>query len=292
MRSNLSKIYNDKDKMDILNTPSYHFYSNPIYTVNRFITNIDGDLNKNFIDNLKDLTIVHGRGYSCKSDYDYSTNTLFCGDARADSFGLLNVASNDRRKKYTGIITEDAIGYGLNCGLTDSFSTRLGNCFFSYPVEVLVSEILLAIDSSLVYQSYFNNNGELLLQMNNKIKELMFRVDNYHSNYLRLMDFYDKRFISKYRNVLNKRKNPRALFIESEIYKLEGNNFSNIGEILNILFEIIDNSNIKSEDKINLYLYINNQIKCLTNNEEFSYLEDVNRDFEDKCKKLTYGKMI
>lgn len=301
MKSNLKKIYDAKEGFNILNSPSYYFTTNPIYQVNKFITSIDPNLNKNFIENLKDLKINYQKAGICKSDYEYVTNTIYSHDNISDVFGLLHVASNDKNKKYTGIITEyvngKEMGYGLNNGLTEVFTNQINKKSFAYPLEATIAKVLLILDPNTVTYSYFNNDGKKLLNMNKKMDILLTCLDCYHDNFVELLIAYNERFVRNYFKLKTNSQKQKSKLLEEKIHKIEINNFTNVYYVFDTLNTIIDSSNIEEEKKQDLYISLYNEFNAMFMSEEFRYLKELPLEFEKniyerknnvKCKKLNY----
>lgn len=272
MRSNLKNIYENKDKFDIYNEPSYRFRTNPIYKVNSFITGIDKDLTRNFKNNLKDLTVINDNSCGCISEYDYAINTLYCNKIEGDIFGLLQVASNDRNKKNIGIVVEGEIGYGLNNGLTEVFRNEIQYSPFAYPLEATVAKALLMIDNNLVTYSYFNNDGESLKNISANIRILMKYIDIYHRNEIAMIKLHKEIFINK----INILKTPeRTKRLKHRIYQLQYETFGIVYYIFENLTEIIKNSNLNEWQKQDLYVRLTNEFKYIFNTEENGYLYEL-----------------
>lgn len=285
MRSNLKRIYDAKDKIDILTKPSYRFMVNPIYQVNKFILEIDKKITKdniytNLINNIEDLDIVTISRKNYKSDYDYVTNTIYTSDSKSDIFGLLHVASNDRTKKYTGIITDDGIGCGLNNGLTEVFTNKINNKRFSYLLEAIIADVLLKLDFKIMSHSYFKNAGNDVMLISKNLKELMVDLDSYHNNQIELITLYRERFARGYTKIRNSTLTQELDAIDYEISRLERANYSNVCNIFNILIGIINNSNLKDSEKLDLFSKLNNIFNSIFNNEEFTYLSGSTLEFE------------
>jgi len=281
MKSNLKQIYEERDSFDILNKSRYHFIPNPIYQVNNFVIGIDEKLNRNFLENLEDLKIKDETIKSIKSDYDYDTNTLYCKDSKSDVFGLLHVASNDKDKKYTGIITEDEVGYGLNNGITELFTNCINKKRFDFPFESTIAKALLMVDFDIMVYSYFNNAGNDLMMINNNIKNLMQLLDNYHDNYIKLMKLYNERFAKEFRKLKGSERTKELEKIREKIYSLESSNFTNVSNIFDILIELINNSFLENSDKQRLFFELNHEFNLLFEREKFCYLNGVSDSFND-----------
>lgn len=280
MKSNLKKIYDLKDEFDILNRPRYRFYTNPIYQVNKFITDFDADLNENFINNLKDLKIKSEKIDDCISDYDYVNNTIYSSDEIVDVYGLLHVASNDRSKKYTGVILDNDLGYGLNNGFTDLFTNDINNKNFSYPLEATIAKALLMLDNNVVMHSYFTNSGEELKQISNRVHELMKYLDSYHDTFIKLISLYKERFIKDCMFLKSNDAKKELKKINDNIYTLECANFANVYHIFNILIDIIDSSNLDNDSKEDLFIRLRNEFKHMFIGEGFFYLRELSREFD------------
>ena len=272
MKSKLKKIYDARDYFDILNKPSYFLTPNPIYQVNNFIVDANKKMNGNFLSNLNDLNILSTNEPLCKVDYDYNTNTLYCNDRSADVYGLLHVASNNRRKQYTGIILNSDVGYGINNGLTETFTHNINGSKFSYPLEAVVAEVLLTIDSDLMYYSYFSNNGSLVMLLNNKVEELMRNVDKYHDNTIELNSLYKELFALKCSVYKNNEYKNRLECVNEKMLKLEYDNFATVYNIFNLLVDIISNSKLSRSDKQKLLSKTYYECEHIFSKEEMSYL--------------------
>lgn len=280
MISNLKQIHKHKNKFDIYNKANYHFNPNPIYQVNRFITNIDEDLTKNLKTNLEDIKIVNDYMGSCISEYDNEKNILYCNRQDGDIFGLLQVASNDRTKQYIGIIMENELGYGLNNGLTEVFKNEIAYTDFCYPLEATIAKVLLIIDSKLVTYSYFNNDGENLKNLSNSMKALMIYTDLYHDTTIKLANLYNRNFranMNKYRNI---EQNKTLDLIRSKIYKLELENINNVNLIFMHLVHIIENSNLEELEKQDLYIRLSNEFRQIFSNDKLEYLNETPNELE------------
>lgn len=280
MTSNLKQIYKHKDKFDIYNKAKYHFNPNPIYQVNRFITNIDEDLTKNLRTNLEDIIIINDYMGSSISEYDNESNILYCNRRDGDIFGLLQVASNDRTKPNIGIVIENDIGYGLNNGLTEVFKNDIDYTGFCYPLEATIAKTLLMIDSKLVTYSYFNNDGENLKNLSNSMKALMIYTDLYHDNTIKLANLYNRNFranMNKYRNI---EQNKTLDLIRSKIYKLELENINNVYLIFEYLIKVIENSNLEELEKQDLYIRLNNEFRQIFSNDKLEYLDETPNELE------------
>jgi len=279
MKSNLKMIYNKMDIVDLVNKPEFLFAPNPIFQVNKFITKRNKLLNANLINNLQDLKIERTSTY--KNSYDYNTNTLFCNERKADVFGLLHVASNDRDKKYTGIISEDNVGYGINNGLTEVFTYNINGKKISYKLEAIISRALATIDAETLYHSYFTNNACELLNLNDNIKELMQCIDVYHDNNFQLIPLYQKYFCIK----LNKFKSYNQLQVIEElnnkIIQLEEQNYEYIYKAFNLLIVIINNSKLSEHMKQMLFMKLTEELNSLFANEQYSYLQELTSEFEN-----------
>lgn len=285
MTGNLKKIYDNKDKFDIYNEPSYRFRTNPIYQVNSFITGIDKDLTRNLKNNLEDLIVINDNSCGYISEYDYAINTLYCNKQEGDIFGLLQVASNDRTKKNIGIVIEGEIGYGLNNGLTEVFRNEMLYCPFAYPLEATVAKALLMIDKNLVTYSYFNNNGELLKNISENIKTLMDYIDRYHDNTISMLKLHRECFINKI-NILKTPEHTRRLkVLEKRIYQLQCETFGIVYYIFDNLTEIIKNSNLNEWQKQDLYVRLTNEFKYIFNTAENGYLYELTHEIKKYVRK-------
>lgn len=280
MKSNLKRIYDSRDSFDIFNNPRYHLLANPIYQVNRFINKIDERLNKNFIENLKDIKIEKETITNSASDYDYNNNTLYCKNSKADVFGLLNVASNDRSKPNTGIILKDGTGYAINKGLTELFTHNINNKRCVFPFETIIAKALAAIESEVIADCYFKNSGNILIIKNSLLKEFMVLLDNYHVNYLKLINLYSEKWKDEFVKLKFNERKKRLEMINEEIYDLEKTNFSLVVSITDYLINIIDNAFIEDSEKKNIFLMLSHEFDLLLENEKFYYLCDFSFDFE------------
>jgi len=279
MKSNLKRIYDLREQFDILNSPRYRFYVNPIYQVNKFITDFDADLNKNFINNLEDLKIKTENMTGCISDYDYVNNAIYSGSDIGDVYGLLHVASNDRSKKYTGVILDNNLGYGLNNGFTDLFTNDINNKKFSYLLEATIAKALLMINNNIVMHSYFTNNGEELREISNRVHELMKYMDSYHDTFIKLYSLYKEKFMKDYIFIKSKDAKNELKKINDNIYTLECSNFSNVYHVFDILIDIINSSNLDSDRKEDLFIRLRNEFKHMFSCEEYFYLSELSQEF-------------
>ena len=280
MKNTLKKIYDTREEFDILNKPTYHFMTNPFYQVNKYISNIDEGLTKNFRENLNDLKIELETNPLYKSSYDYTTNTLYCKNLKTDVFALLHMASNDKDKKYTGIISSGEIGYGLDNGLTEMFAVDINHENFIHPLEATIAKSLYMIDPKIVTFSYFTNDGNSLLLLNKNIKELMVNIDNYYNNYIKLIFLNKELFARKYRKLRSSNQNKELKELESEIYYLERINFENAYKSFKILINIINESKLSLEEKQDLFTRLYNEFDILFGDEQFSYLNELANEFK------------
>lgn len=281
MKSNLKRIYESRDNFDIIKSPRYHLMPNPIYQVNEFITNIDKGLNRNFLENLKDLKIEKESLRSIASDYDCQTNTLYCKNNKADVFGLLNVASNNRSKPNTGIILEDGVGYALNKGLTELFTYNINNKKCVFPLEATIAKALLIVESEVATYSYFKNSGEILNLKNRLIKDFMISLDTYHENYIKLIGLYDERWTNEFKKLKTNEQIKQLEKIREEIHELEQVNFSVVNNILISLIEIIEKSFIEESEKESLAFKLNHEFNLLFDSEKFCYLVRLSEPFDE-----------
>jgi len=294
MRSYLQEIYDSRKEFDILTKSRCFGVSNPFYKVKRFISKgISPIYIENYLDNLKDLTIkkVDYKGY--KSDYDYLTNTIFTSDSKSDIFGLLHVASNDREKEYTGIITKEGIGYGLNNGLTELFTHTINHKKIVYPIEVLISKILLTTKNKEICYSYFNNDSGSLIN-NEIIFEILNFTDIYHNNYIELSSLYRQKFSKEfaYHNQIYgkklKEKDHELGEINDRIYTLEYINIEVLYNIIDKLINLISNSNLPQEQQVNILKILTNNLNKIVIKDNFRYLQELTEDFDERfqVKKL------
>ena len=280
MKSSLEKIYVNRDNFDILNNSRYLFSSNPFYQVNRFITRIDNSLTKNYLLNLKDLGVVNIKNSEYTSDYDYLHNIASSRDDKSDVFVLLHVASNDKNKKYTGIINEDGVGYGLNNGLTEYYTNRINGKRYSYPIESIVAKILDKVAHKTLAISYFKNNSNLLCTSLNLpeyfILDLFELVDNYHDNYIELMNSYREKFEKEryYHNEVYgkffKEKNKQLSDLYVNIHELEYTNYVLVENIYYLLIDIIMFSKMNTSEKNIIIELVNNEFSKLFKKEQFN----------------------
>jgi len=280
MISKLKKIYKHKDKFDIYNKANYFFTSNPIYKVNKFITNIDEKLTKNFKENLEDILIVNDYLGDSLTEYDHITNTLYCNRKDGDIFGLLHVASNDRTKPNSGIIIDNDIGYGINNGLTEVFKNDIEYNDFSYQLEATIAKTLLMIDSKLVTYSYFNNDGEALKRLSNSIKALMIYTDLYHNNNIKIMSLYNQKLTNNIERfkTLDRKKIIRVT--NERICKLETENINNVSLIFGHLINIIKSINLEELEKQDLYIRLYNEFDEMFKEERYNYLNELTEEFD------------
>lgn len=286
MSSNLEKIYSKKDEFDILNRRTYLFSSNPFYKVNNFITNIDKRFNKNYLLNLRNLIITTEKQEGYTSDYDYKNNKIYSKDSKSDIFALLHVASNNREKEYTGIITKDGIGYGLNNGITEYYTNLINGKKLVYPIEALAANVLDAVEHRALALSYFENNSEAIQLADSEIITLIKTLDNYHDNYLELTNLYkqkeDKeRFYHNqiYGNTLED-KNIELKRINGKIYRLECLNYGNVYDIYGLLISIIRKSRLNKNEQSILIEYVNGKFSNIFEKENFYYLNNLTNTFE------------
>lgn len=283
MKNTLKKIYDAREEFDILNKSTYHFMQNPFYQVNKYISNINEGLTKNFKENLNDLKIEIESNPLYKSSYDYTTNTLYCKNVKTDVFALLHMASNDKDKKYTGIILNGEIGYGLDNGLTEMFAVDINHENFIHPLEATIAKSLYMIDPKIVTFSYFTNDGNSLLLLNKNIKELMVNIDNYYNNYIKLIFLNKELFARKYRKLRSSNQNKELKELESEIYYLERINFENAYKSFKILINIINESKLSLEEKQDLFTRLYNEFDILFGDEQFSYLNELANEFKNSA---------
>lgn len=284
MKSNLERIYRNRDYFDILNTSRYLFISNPFYQVNKFSTSFDKDLNDNFLFNLKDLSIAENKTNEYISNYDYKHNVVSSKEAKSDVFALLHVASNDRKRNYTGIINEEGMGYGINSGLTDYYTSLINGKKYSYPIEAVIAKTIDKICHKDLESSYFKNNVNILLNSNkiNKecLAELFLLVDKYHDNYIELIRLYKDKFEKEryYHNEVYgkylKGKNKKILDLDNKIYELEYNNYIIVDDIYWLLIDIIDFSKTTDSFKQVLIESLDSDLTHLFKLEQFSYLNN------------------
>jgi len=298
MRSNIERIYNHKDEFDILNRNNYLLSPNPFFQVHNFINSINKDLNSNFLMNLNDLKISKNKEDGCSSNYDYKKNVIYSKDSKSDVFALLHVASNNRQNKYTGIITKEGVGYGLNNGLTDYYANMINGKKIVYPIEALAAKIIDMIYHGNLVKSYFKNNSEEITNVNIFISKLMELVDTYHDNYIELMECYMEKF-NKERYYYNavygkflKEKNIQLQELYNKIHKLEYNNYALVEDIYFMLIDIIEISRLCLDDQNHLINLLDNEIKEIIKKENFSYLNNLVDTLESthKGKKLTKWK--
>lgn len=277
MKSNLKRIYDLRRNFDIYNNPHYLLYSNPIYRVNDFITRVDANLVRNFRKNMEDIVIIDDSDYY----YDHYLNRLYCDSRKNDIWGMLEVASNDRKKEHSGIVLEGEIGVGLNTGLTEYYESEIGINRFRFPLESLVAQVLLSIDFNLVTNSYFNNNGEQLLLLSNDIKSLMKYLDKYHRNYVELVELYNERLVKKDTEFKNLEKKKAFNELNNYIFKLETDNYSNVYYIISYLINILKTSKLEDFEKQILYKTVSDEFKAIFSIKEFKYLKEVTYDLDE-----------
>lgn len=288
MKSSLKKIYDNKDNFNIIENRRYFFILNPFYLVNRFITRIDDNLNKNYLLNLANLTVQENDDTKCLSNYNYLHNIISSSNSKSDVFALLHVASNNRERKYTGIITEDGIGYGLNCGITDYYTNLINRKNLTYPLEVIIARVLNYIDNKDLATSYFTNNFELIQTKlkNENLIDLMALLDEYNDNYITLIRLYNERFDKEryyyneiYGNQL-KEKDLKLQNLYTKIHRLEYNNYDIVYKIYNCIINIIEkNINLYPETKETLIQFVNNEFCELFKMEQFKYLQNISNSF-------------
>lgn len=296
MNSNLQKIYNKMNYGEMLNKRTYLLSSNPFYKVNNFIINIDKGLNKNYIKNLIDLIITQEKQTGYTSDYDYKNNKIYSKDSKSDIYGLLHVASNDREKEYTGIITPEGIGYGLNNGLTEYYTNSINNKKIVYPIETLIAKIFDSIEHRAVAIGYFNNDSQMLLLSDSEIIKIMELLDFYHDNYIELLNLYKEKF-DKERYFHNevygkylKSNNINLQEIYSKINKLEYKNTACMYEIYRSLIMVIRRSCLEKNEQDILIEYMNGCFKNIFKNENFNYLSNLTTKFEKTPKRRILSK--
>ena len=303
MKSNLERIYLNKDNFDILSNHRYNFLPNPFYLVNKFITRIDNSLNKNYLFNLKDLSIEDSTGKDYISNYDYRHNRISSSDSKSDVFALLHLASNGINKKYTGIITIDGVGYGLNSGITDYYTNLINGKIYSYPVEALIAKTLDSVNHKLLATSYFENNSHLLCQSLNipvhYALDLLELVDNYHDNYIELIKCYREKFDKErfYHNEIYgkflKEKNKQLVDLYGKIHELEQTNYILVDDIYWLLIDIIDFSKLNTSEKNRIIKHLNDNLSELFKKEQFNYLSNLVNFFQKtEDKKIKVMKLV
>ena len=294
MNSNLKKMYGKMNCGELLGTRTYQLSSNPFYKVNNFITNIEKGLNKNFIKNLIDLIITQENQSGYTSDYDYKNNKIYSRDSKSDVFGLLNVASNDREKEYTGIITKEGIGYGLNNGITEYYTNQINGKKFVYPIEALSANVLDAVQHRILALSDFGNNSEILEYANSETIALMKTLDIYHDNYLELTNLYKQKQDKErfYHNEIYgkhfENNDIELRRINGRIYKLECINYGIVFDIYGLLINIIRRSALNKNEQSILIEYVNRKFNNIFKKDNFNYLNNLTKTFEEpeKRKKL------
>jgi len=294
MKSNLERIYNHKDDFDILNKRNFMFYSNPFYLVNNYINNIDRHLNHNFINNLNDLQISNTNEFGYNSNYDYKNNIVNSKDSKSDVFALLHVASNNRKKEYTGIITPEGVGYGLNNGLTDYYTNKINGKKIVYPIEALVAKTLDKICQGEVSLDYFENEYRNFIEYDDCILNLMKLVDQYHDNYIELIECYRNKFEKErfyYNSIYGrqlKEKNIQLQELYNKISKLEYNNYTLVEKIHELLLDIIYYTDFNYSDMHLIAWNFENELETIISKENFGYLSNLINSFEwpRKGKKL------
>lgn len=302
MKSNLERIYRNRDNFDILNSSRYLFSSNPFYQVNEFIVKIDRSLNKNYLLNLKDLGITENKNNEYISNYDYNHNIVSSKEAKSDVFTLLHVASNDRNRKYTGIINEEGVGYGLNSGLTDYYTNLINSKNYSYPVEVIIAKTIDKICHKDLATSYFENNVNILLNDSgvdrNLLNELLLLVDKYHENYIELIRLYKDKFEKEryYHNEvygkLLKERNLGLQKIYDKIYDLEYNSYVLVDDIYWLLIDIIDFSKTTDSFKKLVIETLNSDLSSLFKLEQFSYLNNLSNYLKKDSSSVKIMRLI
>ena len=286
-KSNLERIYNSKDRFDIINNKYYHFTSNPFYKVNNFITSFDSNLNKNLLVNLKDLVISDKPNFRHSAYYDHKKNEAYSKCDKFDIFVLLCIASNNRNRRYTGIITRDGLGYGLNNGLTEIYTNKMINKRLIYTIEALVSEFFLIKDKKIITESFFQNDGNRLISIDKDMELILSLLDNYHDNQLELMYLYKEKFTKErfYHNEVYgealRQKNFYLNSIYNKISKLEYNNHAIIYKIIETILNIIE-QNENKEEQLEQLNYLNKNFSKITNRDELSYLNDIKDIFQEK----------
>lgn len=286
MNSNLKKMYGKMNYSELLGTRTYQLSSNPFYKVNNFIANIEKGLNKNYLGNLIDLIIMQENQTEYTSDYDYKNNKVYSKDSKSDIFGLLHVASNDREKEYTGIITKDGIGYGLNNGITEYYTNQINGKKFVYPIEALSANVLDAVQHRILALSYFKNNSEILERANSEAITLMKTLDTYHDNYLELTNLYKQKDDKErfYHNQIYgnsfENKDVELRRINGRIYKLECINYGIVFDIYGLLISIIRRSALNKNEQSILIEYVNKTFNNLFKKDNFNYLNNLTKTFE------------
>lgn len=280
MKSSLKRLHDAKDRFDILNSPNYFMWVNPFYQVNKFITSIDKDLNKNFIKNIDDLIIEEAQNKIHLTDYNYYCNIINLRRVTNNIYTLLHIASNDIDKKYFGVIIEDGIGYSLNEGLTELFANEISYKGYNYPFEVMVAKSLFMIDKKNVAESYFKNDGNNLMLINPKIKNLMISLDSYHDNYIKLLNLYKEKNII--RQSKNKDKKLESLLenLNDSINMIEEENFENVYTIFSILINAINDSKFEEEKKQYLFKTISDEFSNIFTNSNLAYLQELSYEIK------------
>lgn len=285
MKSSLKRIYDNRDSFNIIENRRYFFVSNPFYLVNRFITRIDDNLNKNYLLNLKNLIVQENDDNKCLSNYNYLHNIVSSSNSKSDVFALLHVASNNPERKYTGIITEDGIGYGLNCGITDYYTNLINGKTLTYPLEVIIVKVLNYIEHKDLATSYFANNFGLLQTKlkDENLVDLMALIDEYNDNYITLIRLYNERFDKEryyYNEIYGKQLKEKDLKLQNlynKIHRLEYNNYDIVYNIYNYIINIIEHN---IEEKETLIQIVNNEFCKLFKMEQFKYLQNISNSFE------------
>lgn len=280
MKSSLKRIHDARNRFDILNSPNYFIWTNPFYQVNKFITNIDKDLNKNFINNINNLIIEEEPRKIQPTVYNYYSNILNTKGLLNNIYTLLHMASNDIDKRYLGIIIEDGIGYSLNEGLTELFANEICYKGYNYPFEVTVAKSLFMIDKKIVAESYFNNDGNNLMLINSKIKDLMISLDSYHDNYVKLLSLYKEKNIIEQSKYKDEKLESLIENLNYSINMIEEENFENVYNIFNILINIINNSKIEEEQKQYLFKVISDEFNSIFTNSNLTYLQELSYEIK------------
>lgn len=294
MKSNLEKYY-ETDIEHMINNKGTILEPNPYYQVNKFISNKDNKLTSNYLSNLETLNITNTNERNCLSCYNPVKNELYSKNEKADVYGLLYVASNDINKPHTGVITEEDIGYGLNNGITDLFTSMINGKRLTYPIEAITASVLYAINDQIILKSYFENDHQNLVYILKEYKDLLVLLDSYHDNYLELFNLYKDKFLHDryYHNLVYgttlKANDETLKEIENKIYTLESSNYTYVADIITIMTDLITNSGLNIRAISKIANDTNSKLNKTYYKEEFYYLlglKDRITDEVSKKKKL------
>ena len=261
---NIRSLLDDKNIR--LTHNEYNYIIELIYKINEFIIKRDSDLNKNLKNNLTSLKIRKDKIEIWENGYNSKENELIIDNSKWDIVSILEMASTNRNKKYSGIVMDDGLGYGLNAGITEYFSKCLSNKRSYYVIESLVAETLLKLNYNVVFYSYFYNNGSNMMQFGKNINDLLIKLDLYHSNYLKM-----NKMISNTKN-------------KNSIFRLQCSNFYCMYYIIENLIKIIDESFIDENEKYKIVSDFVSKFNSIISFEEFKYLKELKIDVKKNVK--------